>query len=126
MKGAAAVPASVRLQGIASLSQYNTLADPDAGKPLKEWSNADVVEWAKEMCPRVVQFLADYDGSILAGWRTEANFKEFLGGAYGVAFYGHLLGAPSAPPSPCTHTETDAGLLKTVLPEQPAPPGASP
>lgn len=77
------------------------------------------------MCPRVVQFLADYDGSILAGMKKE-DFKEFLGGAFGAVFYNCLEGAPSASPFPCTHTKTDAGLLKTVLPEQPAPPGTSP
>jgi len=93
MKGAAAVPASVRLQG----------------KPLKDWSNADVVEWAQEKYPKVVQFLANYDGSDLALWKKE-DFKEIFGIGIGAAFYNCL---------------EDAGLLKTVLPEQPAPPGAS-
>jgi hypothetical protein len=63
-----------------------------AGKPLKDWSNADLIDWANEKYPKVVRFLTDYDGLDLAGWRKE-DFEKYLGGPYGASFYGHLLGA---------------------------------
>jgi len=72
---------------------------------LKDWTNANVRDWAAEKYPKVVKHLADFDGLDLVGWRTEANFKEYLGGPYGAAFYGHLLGAPLVPVSSHTHTK---------------------
>ena len=85
-----------------------------ADKPLKDWSNADLVEWAQEKCDDVVPFLATYDGLDLAYWKKE-DFEEYLGGGIGAALYNCLECAPSAPPSMSTHTTTDAGLLAPHL-----------
>lgn len=95
MQGAAAaVPASVRLQGIASLSKIRSLT-LDAGKPLKKWSNTDLVEWAKEKYPKVAQLLGNYEGSDLAGMKKEDfQHKEIFGAAIGAVFYNTLEGAP--------------------------------
>ena len=69
--------------------------------PLKKWSSAQVVAWAEENCPDVVPTLKKEEcgGATLAGLRKE-EFKEFFGAMKGAAFYGHLLGAPSALPFP--------------------------
>ena len=74
-----------------------------ADKPLKDWSNADLIDWAQEKCPKVVSFLAErkYKGSILAYWKKE-DFQhgEIFGAAIGAAFYNCLECAPSALPFP--------------------------
>ena len=72
-----------------------------ADKPLKDWSNADLIDWAQEKCPKVVRFLSDYDGSILANLKKEEfQHKEAFGFAIGSAFYNCLECAPSARPFP--------------------------
>jgi hypothetical protein len=54
---------------------------------------------AQEKCPKVVRFLSDYDGSILAYLKKE-DFGEYLGGGIGAAFYNCLECALSALPFP--------------------------
>ena len=67
-------------------------------KPLKDWTNAEVVEWAKKGYPDVVPALTreKYKGSILAGWKIE-QFEKYLGGGIGAAFYNYLERAPLVP-----------------------------
>lgn len=81
--------------------------------PLKRWSSAQVVEWAENNLPEVVPFLKkeDCDGATLTClW--EEDFEKYLGGPYGAAFYGLLLGTHDAGLSTGIHTVTDAGLLR--------------
>ena len=112
----AAGPSAVdRLRGTHSTLFYFFLLQSltATDKPLKDWTNQELVGWANEVYDDVVPTLTDkkYKGSTLAGWRTETNFEKYLNGAHGAAFYGHLLGAYFLSNVPFTHNFTEHGKI---------------
>jgi len=93
-KGAAAVPVSGGTLSTSLVEAPHLAVD----KPLKDWTNAEVVEWAQKNCDDVVSVLVEkkYKGSILAGMKKE-DFEKYLGGVIGAAFYNYLERAPLVP-----------------------------
>ena len=111
----AAGPSAVdRLRGTHSTLFYFFLLQSltATDKPLKDWTNQELIDWAKKVYRHVAAIVEkeQYDGSTLAGWE-KADFKEYLNGAHGAAFYGHLLGAYFLSNVPFTHNFTEHGKI---------------
>lgn len=89
-------------------------------KPLEKWTNQELIDWAEEVCPRVVDILMreQYDGLTLALWSKD-KFAKYLSGGYGAAFYEYLRRAYPPPHFECTVSLiriTDHGKITGTTP----------